>query len=115
MERDIDLVSCLARDGLKRVEVSVITQNASLARKLERRAPSPKRYLIMIERLSKVWIPVRIMTFTLIPGLTDHEIEGILEPGKDAGAKKCDLDQFALTLRSFQAVSRLVGPSCDLA
>ena len=87
MERDIDPVSCLARDGLKRVEFSVITLNASLAHKLELSAPSLKRYLIMIELLSKVCIPVRIMAFSLIPGLLDHEIEGILEPGKDADAK----------------------------
>ena len=41
----------------------------------------------MIERISKARIPVRIMASTLIPGLTDHEMEGILEPGKDSGAK----------------------------
>ena len=38
VERNIDLASCLAREGLKRVGVSVITLNASLARKLEPRA-----------------------------------------------------------------------------
>ena len=66
----------------------------------------------MIERLSKACIPVRIMASTLIPGLTDHEMEGILEPGKDSGAKGVSWISLRLT-RNFRAVSRLAGPSCD--
>lgn len=42
VERDIDILSDLAGDGLTRVGISVTTLNADLARKLEPRAPSPK-------------------------------------------------------------------------
>lgn len=87
VERDIDILSDLARDDLTRVGISVTTLNADLARKLEPRAPSPKRRLLMIKRLSEAGIPVRVMASPLIPGLSDHEMEAILAAGKDAGAE----------------------------
>lgn len=86
IERDIDILADMARDGLVRVGISVTTLDADLSRKLEPRAPSPQRRLEMIRRLSDAGIDVRIMTSPLIPGLTDHELEGLLEAGRDAGA-----------------------------
>ena len=53
VEWDIDILSSLAREGLTRVGIFVTTPNVSIASKLEPRVPSPKRRLIMIERLSK--------------------------------------------------------------
>ncbi|WP_272006329.1 PA0069 family radical SAM protein [Roseovarius sp. ZX-A-9] len=86
IERDIDILQELARDGLVRVGISVTTLDAGLARRLEPRAPSPKRRLATIRALSEAGIPVRIMTSPLIPGLTDHELEALLAAGRDAGA-----------------------------
>ncbi|MEO1139985.1 MAG: PA0069 family radical SAM protein [Pseudomonadota bacterium] len=87
IERDIDILADMAKRGLARVGVSVTTLDRDLCRKMEPRAPAPKRRLQTIERLSHAGIPVRIMTSPIIPGLTCHEIEPLLEAGKRAGAK----------------------------
>lgn len=86
VERDIDILSDMARLNLVRVGISVTTLCPKLSRKMEPRAPNPKRRLQIIERLSKQGIPVRIMASPLVPGLSDHELERILEQGKNAGA-----------------------------
>ena len=86
VERDIDLIAPLAAQGLAAVSISVTTLDDALARKMEPRAPAPRRRLQMIERLARAGIPVRIQVSPLIPALTDHELEGILQAGRDAGA-----------------------------
>ena len=87
VERDIDILQELARDGLVRVGISVTTLDADLSRKLEPRAPAPQRRFATIRALSEAGIPVRIMTSQLIPGLTDHELEAMLDAGREAGAQ----------------------------
>ena len=87
VERDIDILSEMAACGLAQVAVSVTTLDADLARKMEPRVPSPKRRLKTMERLASAGIPVRMMTSPIIPGLTCHEIEALLEAGAAAGAK----------------------------
>ena len=87
VERDIDILSGMASSGLARVGISLTTLDPVLSRKMEPRAPSPKRRLQMIERLSAAGIPVRVLTSPIIPGLTDHELEAMLPAAKDAGAQ----------------------------
>ncbi|MEB8386380.1 PA0069 family radical SAM protein [Rhodobacteraceae bacterium KMM 6894] len=86
IERDIDILTDLARDRLVRVGISVTTLDPKLSRRLEPRAPSPARRLQTIRALADAGIEVRIMTSPLIPGLSDHELESMLEAGRDAGA-----------------------------
>ncbi|MGI9370239.1 MAG: PA0069 family radical SAM protein [Ruegeria sp.] len=86
IERDIDILSEMAGKGLVRVGVSLTTLDAGLSRRMEPRAPAPKRRLRMIERLTGAGVPVRVMTSPVVPGLTDHELEHLLQSGKDAGA-----------------------------
>ncbi|QDY70254.1 PA0069 family radical SAM protein [Qingshengfaniella alkalisoli] len=86
IERDIDILSELAAQGLTRVGVSLTTLNTDVARRMEPRVPGPKRRLRMIERLSAAGIQTRIMMSPVVPGLTDHEIEAVLKAGRDAGA-----------------------------
>ncbi|MEP2782745.1 MAG: PA0069 family radical SAM protein [Pseudoruegeria sp.] len=86
IERDIDILSEMATSGLVRVGISITTMDATLSRKMEPRAPAPKRRLQMIERLSKAGIDVRVMVAPVIPGLTDHELERILAASHDSGA-----------------------------
>jgi DNA repair photolyase len=86
VERDIDQIASMAALGLAAVSVSVTTLNDDLARKMEPRAPAPKRRLLMIERLARAGIPTRIQVSPLIPGLTDHELEAVMQAGRDAGA-----------------------------
>jgi DNA repair photolyase len=87
IERDIDILSDMAADGLAQVGVSVTSLDNRISRLMEPRAPVPARRLALIERLSAAGIPVRIMMAPVIPGITDHEIERILGSGASAGAK----------------------------
>ena len=86
VERDIDLLAAMAGRGLAVVSVSVTTLDAGLARKMEPRAPSPARRLGMIRALTGAGIPVRVQVSPLIPALTDHELEAVLEAAAAAGA-----------------------------
>jgi DNA repair photolyase len=86
IERDIDLIAPMAAEGLASVSISVTTLDDTLARKMEPRAPSPRRRLAIIRALASAGIPVRIQVSPLIPALTDHELETVMEAGRDAGA-----------------------------
>ena len=87
IERDIDILSDMAKRGLAAVGISVTTLDAKLSRLMEPRAPAPQRRLAVIRRLSEAGIPVRIMASPMIPALTDPELEAILAAGRDAGAR----------------------------
>jgi DNA repair photolyase len=85
--RDIDLLSELASHHAAVVMVSVTTLDAELASKMEPRTSAPQRRLAAIEALAKAGIPVGVMVAPIIPGLTDHEMHGILQACAKAGAK----------------------------
>ncbi|MCT4559290.1 MAG: PA0069 family radical SAM protein [Pelagimonas sp.] len=86
IERDIDILSDMAKRRLVRVGISVTTLDVGLSRRMEPRCPAPKRRLQTIDRLSAAGIEVRAMISPVVPGLTDHELEGILTACRDAGA-----------------------------
>jgi DNA repair photolyase len=84
--RDIDLLAPMSRQHLARVWLSVTTLDPVLARKLEPRASQPARRLDAIRRLAEAGVEVGVMVAPIIPALTDHEIERILEAAAAAGA-----------------------------
>lgn len=86
VERDLDILAPMAERGLAQVGISITTLDDGLSRRMEPRAPGPARRLQMIERLSRAGVPVRVMVAPVVPGLTDHELERILEAARDAGA-----------------------------
>lgn len=86
IERDLDLLGPMAAKGLLRVGVSVTTLDPGLSRRMEPRAAAPARRLEVIRRLTAAGVPVRVMLSPVVPGLTDHELEGILAAAKAAGA-----------------------------
>ncbi|KQO72814.1 DNA repair photolyase [Methylobacterium sp. Leaf87] len=88
--RDLDLLTDLARDDLVKVAVSVTTLDPDLARRLEPRAPHPKKRLEAIERLSAAGIPVMVIAAPVIPSLNDHEIEAILTAARERGAREAN-------------------------
>ena len=98
IERDIDLIAALAAEGLASVSISVTTLDEGLARKMEPRAPAPKRRLQMIRRFADAGVPVRIQVSPLIPALTDHELEVVMEAGRDAGARAANTIPLRLPL-----------------
>ena len=84
--RDLDLLAPMARDDLARVAISVTSLDGDLARRLEPRAAAPYRRLQAIRQLSDAGVPTAVMVAPIIPALTDHEIERILEAAAAAGA-----------------------------
>ncbi|MEM8957745.1 MAG: PA0069 family radical SAM protein [Pseudomonadota bacterium] len=98
IERDIDILAPMAADGLAQVGVSVTTLDRDLARRMEPRVPAPRRRLATIRALADVGIPVRAMVSPVIPGLTDHEVEPILEAAALAGARAATMIHLRLPL-----------------
>ena len=85
--RDLDLLSDLARDGLAGVAVSVTTLDVALKRVMEPQAASPHARLETVRRLNAAGVPAGVMVAPVIPALTDHEMESILEAAAAAGAR----------------------------
>ncbi|MFS8180413.1 PA0069 family radical SAM protein [Pseudovibrio denitrificans] len=84
--RDIDILAEMAERNLAKVAISVTTLDRKIARSLEPRASTPTRRLQAIKALSDAGIPTAVLAAPVIPGLTDHELEGILEICKEHGA-----------------------------
>ena len=86
IERDIDILAPMAEKGLAAAALSVTTLERTVARAMEPRAAAPARRLAAIRSLAEAGIPVRVMVAPVVPGITDHEMEAILEAARDAGA-----------------------------
>ncbi len=86
IERDLDILAPMARQGLVRCAVSIATLDHGLARLMEPRAAPPRRRLLTIRRLAGAGIPVTVLVAPSIPALTDHELERILAAAREAGA-----------------------------
>jgi DNA repair photolyase len=84
--RDLDLLQDLARERLVSVMVSITSLDARIKRTLEPRAAAPQARLKVIEQLSAAGVPVGVLVAPVIPALTDHEMEQILEAAQNAGA-----------------------------
>ena len=85
--RDIDLLADLAKDGLAGVGVSITTLDVQLKRVMEPQAASPQARLDIVRRLNEAGVPTGVMVAPVIPALTDHEMEAILEASAAAGAR----------------------------
>ncbi|MEI9411275.1 PA0069 family radical SAM protein [Mesorhizobium sp. Cs1299R1N1] len=86
--RDIDILSRMAERGLAKVALSVTTLDRMLARTMEPRASTPTKRLEAIRQLSEAGIPASVMVAPIIPGLTDQEMERILDSAHHAGARE---------------------------
>lgn len=87
IERDLDLLTQLARDHLVQVFISVTTLDAELARNMEPRASSPRRRLQAIQTLNEAGVPCGVMVAPVIPFLTDAELEHVLQAAHQHGAR----------------------------
>jgi DNA repair photolyase len=85
--RDLDLLTDLARDGLVSVAVSITTLSAETKRSLEPRTASPQARLRAVRELNAAGVPTGVMVAPVIPAITDHEMEAILEAAAAAGAQ----------------------------
>ncbi|MCK0094627.1 PA0069 family radical SAM protein [Yoonia sp. F2084L] len=86
IERDADILAPMAAKGLARVGISITTLDPKTSRAMEPRVPMPAARLRTIRKLTDAGVPVRVMVSPVIPALTDHEVEAILQAAKDAGA-----------------------------
>jgi DNA repair photolyase len=84
--RDLDIIGPMGRAGLARAAVSVTTLDRKLARVMEPRAATPQRRLDAVRQLALAGVPTVVMFAPVIPGLNDHELEGVLEAAAQAGA-----------------------------
>jgi DNA repair photolyase len=88
IERDLDLLSDLASDGLCSVAISIPTMNAALKRIMEPRIPSAPARLRVVQQLVDSGVPVSVLMAPVIPCINDDEIEAILAASADAGATR---------------------------
>jgi DNA repair photolyase len=86
IQRDIDILSDMAKEKLAVVTVSVTTLDRDLARVMEPRAATPERRIETITALSKAGVPTGVLSAPMIPVLNDREMEAILARAREAGA-----------------------------
>src|SRR5438067_6103556 len=86
IQRDIDILTDMAREKLAIVTISVTTLDRELARKMEPRAATPERRIETIAALAKAGIPTGVLSAPMIPALNDREMEAILTRAREAGA-----------------------------
>ncbi len=90
LERDLDLLADLARDRLVCVTLSLPTLDVDLKRILEPRAASVAARLRLMRQLSAAGVPVGVLLAPIVPAITDHEIERVLEACAAAGAVRAN-------------------------
>lgn len=72
IERDVDVLSDLAAQGLLEICISIITLNQNLTEKIEPQAPEPRVRLAVAERLLSHGLPVTFHVAPLITGLDSN-------------------------------------------
>ncbi len=84
--RDLDLLAPMAAKGLATVCMSITSLDPKIAGTIEPRAPHPERRLAAVRRLADAGVPVYVSIAPVIPAVTDHEIEHLVERAAAAGA-----------------------------
>jgi DNA repair photolyase len=85
--RDLDILQEMAKHRLASVAISLTTLDAEIKRTLEPRAAAPQARLKLIRALTDAGVPVGVMVAPVVPAITDHEMETILDAAAAAGAK----------------------------
>jgi DNA repair photolyase len=93
--RDLDIIAPAAKLGLAAVAISVTSLDPKIHRTLEPRAPSARKRLAAIRALTDAGVPAYVSVAPVVPQITDHEIEAIVEAAAKAGA----LGGFCLPVR----------------
>ena len=87
VERDLDLLSAMAKKRLVKVAISVTTLDRTLARRMEPRATAPQRRLQSLEALAAAGVPTGVMFAPVIPALNDGELERVLQQAARRGVR----------------------------
>ena len=84
--RDVDLLAALACDGLVQVMFSIPTLDDDLKRILEPRAASARAKLKAMRVLANEGVAVGVLVAPIIPVITEHEVESVLQAARESGA-----------------------------
>jgi DNA repair photolyase len=84
---DLDILERMGRQRLAGVALSVTSLTPEISRTLEPRAPSARKRLAAVKRLAEAGVPVSVAIAPVVPGITDHELEAIVEAAAEAGAQ----------------------------
>ncbi|QPQ55853.1 PA0069 family radical SAM protein [Allosphingosinicella flava] len=87
--RDLDLLAPMAAQRLVGVALSVTSLTPEIARTLEPRAAAPRKRLAAVKALREAGVPAYVSIAPVVPGITDHELEHIVEAAAEAGAIGC--------------------------
>src|SRR4030067_2699303 len=87
--RDLDLIREAAEKAWCCVSLSISTLDENLAKLLEPNAPSPKRRLEAVKRLSDAGIMVGVWMIPLLPYITDSDenMARVVEAAVESGAR----------------------------
>lgn len=88
--RDVDLFQTIARENDLRINFSITTLNARLARSLEPLAPRPDLRLAAVEALARAGLDVGVFASPVLPGLTDarRSLEAVARAASACGARR---------------------------
>ena len=86
IERDLELLTAMARRRLAEVQISVTTLDRQLARTLEPRATAPARRFETMRTLAMAGVPVRMIVAPVIPFVNDADLERLIYEGARYGA-----------------------------
>lgn len=87
IERDLDVLSELAKHQLVQVAISLTTLQEDLRRVMEPRTSTGQKRLQTIRALSAAGIPTMAMIAPIIPTLNESEVPELLRTAADAGAQ----------------------------
>ncbi|HEY1605116.1 MAG TPA: PA0069 family radical SAM protein [Allosphingosinicella sp.] len=85
--RDLDILTAMAAEDLASVALSVTSLTPEISRTLEPRAPAARKRLAAVRALTDAGVPAMVAIAPVVPGITDHELEAIVEAAAEAGAK----------------------------
>ena len=85
--RDVDILKPAAALGIASVALSVTSLDPKISRILEPRAPAGRKRIEAIRRLNQEGVPCYVAIAPVIPQITDHELEHIVEAAVEAGAR----------------------------
>ena len=85
--RDLDLIAPMGKQGLVHVALSVTSLTPAISRTLEPRAPATRKRLAAVRALSEAGVPAFVSIAPVVPAITDHEMEALIEAAAEAGAR----------------------------
>src|SRR3954466_15067000 len=86
---DLDILADMAKRDLVSVALSVTSLEPKISRTLEPRAPAARKRLAAVKKLADAGVTAWVAIAPVVPGITDHELEHIVEAAAEAGALGC--------------------------